>query len=99
MRARRVGATQSNMSMPRSTPSNRSGMSPMPSRWRGFSGANSLLYHLRPPTQVSRIDRGCEVAVPFAEAVKSSGAQLIARGGIPGADLAEHAESLESANA
>ncbi len=39
------------------------------------------------------------VGIPFAEAVKSSGAQLIARGGIPGADLAEHAESLESANA
>jgi len=35
----------------------------------------------------------------FAEAVKSSGAQLIARGGIPAPDLHEHAESLESANA
>ena len=33
----------------------------------------------------------------FAAAVKASGAQLVARGGIPGADLAEHAESLESA--
>ena len=38
-------------------------------------------------------------ALPFAEAVRSSGAQLVARGGIPGADLADHAESLESANA
>jgi hypothetical protein len=38
-------------------------------------------------------------ARPFAEAVKSSGAQLVARGGIPAPDLHEHAESLESANA
>ena len=38
-------------------------------------------------------------ARPFAEAVKKSGAQLVARGGIPGADLVEHAESLETANA
>jgi Family of unknown function (DUF6325) len=35
----------------------------------------------------------------FAEAVRASGAQLVARGGIPGADLVEHAESLETANA
>ena len=35
----------------------------------------------------------------FAEAVQASGAQLVARGGIPGADLVEHAESLETANA
>ena len=35
----------------------------------------------------------------FATAVQASGAQLVARGGIPGADLAEHAESLETANA
>jgi hypothetical protein len=38
-------------------------------------------------------------ARPFAEAVKATGAQLVARGGIPGADLVEHAESLETANA
>lgn len=38
-------------------------------------------------------------ARPFAEAVKSSGAQLVARGGIPGADLVDHAESLETASA
>lgn len=38
-------------------------------------------------------------ARPFAEAVKSSGAQLVARGGIPGSDLVEHAESLETASA
>jgi hypothetical protein len=38
-------------------------------------------------------------ARPFAEAVKKSGAQLIARGGIPAPDLAEAAESLETANA
>ena len=38
-------------------------------------------------------------ARPFAEAVKATGAQLVARGAIPGADLAEHAESLETANA
>jgi hypothetical protein len=38
-------------------------------------------------------------ARPFAEAVKKGGAQLVARGGIPGADLVEHAESLETANA
>lgn len=38
-------------------------------------------------------------ARPFAEAVKASGAQLVARGGIPGADLAAHAETLETANA
>ena len=35
----------------------------------------------------------------FAEAVRSSGAQLVARGGIPGQDLVEHAETLETANA
>lgn len=38
-------------------------------------------------------------ARPFAEAVKSSGAQLVARGGIAGADLVDHAESLETASA
>ena len=38
-------------------------------------------------------------ARPFAEAVRSSGAQLVARGGIPAADLVDHAESLETASA
>ena len=38
-------------------------------------------------------------ARPFAEAVKATGAQLVARGAIAGADLVEHAESLETANA
>ena len=38
-------------------------------------------------------------ARPFAAAVASSGAQLVARGGLPGAALAEHAESLETADA
>lgn len=38
-------------------------------------------------------------ARPFAAAVSASGAQLVARGGIPAADLAEAAESLESADA
>jgi hypothetical protein len=38
-------------------------------------------------------------ARPFAEAVRSSGAQLVARGGIPGQDLVDHAETLETANA
>jgi hypothetical protein len=33
-------------------------------------------------------------ARPFAAAVQASGAQLVARGGIPGADLADHAETL-----
>src|SRR5215468_9302814 len=33
-------------------------------------------------------------ARPFAAAVQASGAQLVARGGIPGAELADHAESL-----
>jgi homogentisate 1,2-dioxygenase len=35
---------------------------------RGFSGNKSLLYHLRPPTAVERIDRGCEAAVPYVDA-------------------------------
>ena len=38
-------------------------------------------------------------ARPFAAAVRATGAQLVARGGIPGAALVEHAESLETANA
>jgi hypothetical protein len=38
-------------------------------------------------------------ARPFAEAVRSSGAQLVARGGIPAPDLHEASASLESANA
>jgi hypothetical protein len=38
-------------------------------------------------------------ALPFAEAVKATGAQLVARGGIPGDALAEHAETLETASA
>ena len=38
-------------------------------------------------------------ARPFAEAVRASGAQLVARGGIPAAELVEAAESLETANA
>lgn len=33
----------------------------------GFSGSKSLLYHLRPPTAVERIERGCKVEIPFAE--------------------------------
>jgi len=35
----------------------------------------------------------------FAEAVRATGAQLVARGGIPAADLVEAAESLETTNA
>ena len=38
-------------------------------------------------------------ARPFAEALRGAGAQLVARGGIPGQDLVDHAESLETANA
>jgi Family of unknown function (DUF6325) len=38
-------------------------------------------------------------AVPFAQAVRSSGAQLIARGGITADDIVAAAEALESANA
>jgi hypothetical protein len=38
-------------------------------------------------------------ARPFAESVRASGAQLVARGGIPAADLVEAAESLETTNA
>ena len=38
-------------------------------------------------------------ARPFAEAVASSGAQLVARGGIPAPDLHEASESLETASA
>ena len=34
---------------------------------RGFIGDKSLLYHLRPPTDVREIDRGCEVKIPYAE--------------------------------
>jgi hypothetical protein len=35
----------------------------------------------------------------FAEAVRATAAQLVARGGIPAADLVEAAESLETTNA
>ena len=35
----------------------------------------------------------------FAAAVRSSGAQLVARGGIPAPDLAEAAETIDTANA
>ena len=34
---------------------------------RGFSGNKSLLYHVRPPTDVRQITDGCAVRVPFAE--------------------------------
>ncbi len=34
---------------------------------RGFTGIQSLLYHLRPPTEVQRIEDGCSVEIPFAE--------------------------------
>jgi homogentisate 1,2-dioxygenase len=34
---------------------------------RGFSGNKSLLYHLRPPTAVNRIESGCDAAVPYAD--------------------------------
>ena len=34
----------------------------------GFSGNKSLLYHLRPPTAVQRIERGCEVKTPLRAA-------------------------------
>jgi homogentisate 1,2-dioxygenase len=33
----------------------------------GFVGNKSLLYHLRPPTEVQQIERGCEVKIPFAD--------------------------------
>ena len=32
----------------------------------GFVGNKSLLYHLRPPTDVRQIERGCEVKIPYA---------------------------------
>ena len=38
-------------------------------------------------------------ARPFAEAVRASGAQLVARGGIPVSDLVDAAETLETASA
>ena len=38
-------------------------------------------------------------ARPFAAAVQASGAQLVARGGIPMSDIVEAAEMLDSANA
>jgi len=34
---------------------------------RGFSGSKSLLYHLHPPTEVSRIDGACPIEMPYAE--------------------------------
>lgn len=34
---------------------------------RGFSGSKSLLYHLRPPTQVARIEGECAVELPYAD--------------------------------
>jgi homogentisate 1,2-dioxygenase len=34
---------------------------------RGFSGNKSLLYHLRPPTEVRQIDSGCAAETSFAE--------------------------------
>lgn len=34
---------------------------------RGFSGDRSLLYHLRPPTEVTQIDRGYTVDTPYAD--------------------------------
>ena len=33
----------------------------------GFSGNKSLLYHLRPPTAVQRIEKGCATEVTYAE--------------------------------
>ena len=38
-------------------------------------------------------------ARPFAAAIQSSGAQLVARGGIPMSDIVEAAETLDTANA
>ena len=34
---------------------------------RGFSGAKSLLYHLRPPTEVSNIAGSCPADLSFAD--------------------------------
>ena len=34
---------------------------------RGFSGNKSLLYHVRPPTQVRQIELACKADVPYAE--------------------------------
>ena len=34
---------------------------------RGFVGDKSLLYHVRPPTEVAKIDTGCAVALEFAD--------------------------------
>lgn len=33
----------------------------------GFTGAKSLLYHLRPPTEVREIGRACKVEIPYEE--------------------------------
>src|SRR5262249_36420587 len=34
---------------------------------QGFTGDKSLLYHLRPPTAVDRIEQGCPIEIPFAD--------------------------------
>src|SRR5258708_1684749 len=36
---------------------------------RGFSGVESLLYHVRPPTQVRKTEVLCKVNIPFEEQV------------------------------
>ena len=49
---------------------------------RGFSGIKSLLYHLRPPTEVHRIEEGGNVEIPFAEQGPVRH-RLLRAGGIP----------------
>ena len=55
-RPRRVGITQSNVSMPSSTPRMRSSTSPMPSRWRGRA---SLAAAPRSPSRRPRTSAPC----------------------------------------
>jgi hypothetical protein len=75
----------------------------------GFEGASSGLIGEDDHDDIGGVlEPGASAAVllyenrwarPFAEAVRATGAQLVARGGIPMADLVEHVESLETANA
>jgi homogentisate 1,2-dioxygenase len=56
---------------------------------RGFSGNKSLLYHLRPPTAVLRIERGCDVKMPYADATPVRHRHLRTRSMAAGGDAVQ----------
>src|SRR5262249_5278006 len=53
----------------------------------GFSGVESLLYHVRPPTQIRRTEVLCKVEIPYEEPGPLRHRHFRSAGVHPGGDL------------